>query len=206
MSAVLKNDNVVALPLKKDRQAYLKAYRAKKWRELKADPEKHALHLSNRHDYTLRGYDSRRKFLIEGGRICNKCKIGKSWEQFRNDKHGYNGKTPSCVECIEKNRKPDLRGHGLKDRPNLAKRRYGVTWEHIVRTLDAQHGRCANKACGKEIFLDVPNGATRANVDHDHKTGKFRALLCVGCNTLLGKLENHQHIVDGLMDYLTKFR
>jgi hypothetical protein len=176
------------------------------WNKLKSDPVRLAERNANRTDYKPKGYDSRRKFLIEGGRICNCCNVGKQWDQFRNDKHGFNGKTPRCVECLEAKRVPDLRGHGLKDRPNLAKRKYGVTWEHIVKTLEAQHGRCANRACGKEIFLDVPNGAKRANVDHCHKTNKFRALLCVGCNTLLGKLEKDENYYLGLLEYAAKHK
>lgn len=144
--------------------------------------------------------------LIEGGRVCLVCNEGKVWDQFPNDKHGYNGKQARCRKCEKATRKPDIRSHKLSDYPARIKRTYGVTWEHVVKVLADQHGRCANKACGKEISLYVPNGADRANIDHDHKTGKFRALLCVGCNTLAGKLENRQHIVDGIMDYLTKFR
>ncbi|MGB9154426.1 MAG: endonuclease domain-containing protein [Alphaproteobacteria bacterium] len=151
--------------------------------------------------------DGRSKVVLtENGRVCLVCNVGKSWNEFSNDAHGYNGKFAKCRECVRATRKPDLRGHGLKDRPNLAMRKYGVTWEYLVRTLQAQHGRCANKACDKEISLDVPNGRDRANADHCHKTGKFRALLCNSCNLLLGRIENHQHIIDGLMDYAFKHR
>lgn len=144
--------------------------------------------------------------LIEGGRVCLECEQGKTWDQFSNDQHGYNGKQAKCTDCKKKTRKPDLRQHNYKARPSMVMWKYGVTYQHVIQTLADQHGRCANKSCGKEIFLDIPKGKTQGQIDHDHKTGKFRAVLCVRCNTLAGRLENDQHIVDGLMDYLAKHR
>lgn len=197
---------IIDMPIStKDRKEYHRQYSKRKWQELRSDPTRLAERNANRRDYTPKGYDSRRKFLIEGGRVCTGCKVGKSWDDFRLDKQGYNNKTSRCIECIEKNRKPHKK-HRLSNYPARMKRTYGITWEHVIQVLSDQHGRCGNMACGKEIFLDVPNGAARANIDHDHRNGKFRALLCVGCNTLLGKLENRPHIVDGLMTYLHKYR
>jgi hypothetical protein len=45
-----------------------------------------------------------------------------------------------------------------------------------------QNNKCA--ICEKE-FIDTH----KIYVDHNHKTGKFRGLLCPNCNTLLGRLE-----------------
>jgi len=44
----------------------------------------------------------------------------------------------------------------------------------------------------------------RAVIDHDHKTGKFRAVLCMNCNLTLGKIENEPNKALGLMEYLAK--
>jgi hypothetical protein len=46
--------------------------------------------------------------------------------------------------------------------------------------LSGQNGRCA--LCNK-----VPSGCL--HVDHCHRTGRVRGLLCVGCNVTLGKIE-----------------
>ena len=63
---------------------------------------------------------------------------------------------------------------------------YNVTVEHVVDTLRSQDNKCANHACGVEISLSAPKELVKpAMVDHNHKTGKFRALLCGRCNVAI---------------------
>ena len=53
----------------------------------------------------------------------------------------------------------------------------GVTDEDYARLLAAQGGGCA--ICGN------PPKTRRLHVDHDHKTGRVRGLLCHRCNRAL---------------------
>lgn len=63
-----------------------------------------------------------------------------------------------------------------KDR--YLKRKYGVSFAWYRKTLKGQDGKCA--ICRR------PFGDQRkANVDHNHKTGKVRGLLCYRCNKFL---------------------
>lgn len=159
--------------------------------------------------YTKKGYDSRRK-IIEGGRICNSCNIGKTWDQFSKDKTGMNQKNSICISCRnEKSREayktnPKVSRQGLMQRPDKVMKQYGITISDVVRTLDEQHGLCANRACGIELRLHGGNGKNKAMIDHNHSTGKFRALLCLTCNVALGYLEKRENMMLGLQDYLTK--
>jgi hypothetical protein len=50
----------------------------------------------------------------------------------------------------------------------------GVTDAEYRRLLDAQDGHCA--------LCDNEPRTRRLYVDHDHRTGKVRALLCFRCN------------------------
>lgn len=53
-------------------------------------------------------------------------------------------------------------------------------YENMYQT---QNGAC--KICSKKFKPGVS-----ANVDHDHDTGEVRGLLCLNCNTGIGKLED----------------
>lgn len=71
------------------------------------------------------------------------------------------------------------------------KKKFGLSEQAYLDMLETQHYRCA--ICGgkkKERELAV---------DHDHKTGQIRGLLCAPCNVSLGRLETHWH---GIMSYL----
>lgn len=57
---------------------------------------------------------------------------------------------------------------------------YGVTPDQTAAMLAAQANRCA--ICGTEAGI----GKNGLHLDHDHTTGKVRALLCGPCNNGLG--------------------
>lgn len=74
-------------------------------------------------------------------------------------------------------------------------RKYGITTEDYEAMLAGQGGVCL--ICGR-----APK-ARSLNVDHDHKTGKVRGLLCHQCNRhLLGALERYPRRVPRALAYL----
>jgi hypothetical protein len=72
------------------------------------------------------------------------------------------------------------KAHPDRVRDMHVKQKYGITFEE-VEILRGQQGNCC-ALCDKK-FLSTPC------VDHCHKTGKVRGLLCVRCNSALGDLE-----------------
>ena len=42
-------------------------------------------------------------------------------------------------------------------------------------------------------------------VDHDHKTGQVRGLLCKGCNVALGETKDNVETLKGLIEYVNRF-
>lgn len=136
-------------------------------------------------------------------KTCARCGSTKPLSQFHNNHKGLFGKKSKCNKCCSEIYK-DPRNGTNKGRPDKVKRLYGVTYDHVVKTLNSQFGRCANIGCSKEISLDIPVGPNRAVIDHNHDTGEFRAVLCMRCNTLLGALETESDKILGLMDYLNK--
>lgn len=66
------------------------------------------------------------------------------------------------------------------------KRLYGITYERYMELLAEQNYVC--KMCNEpEVLLNRSrDGIRRLAVDHCHKTGAVRGLLCTACNTGLG--------------------
>lgn len=77
-------------------------------------------------------------------------------------------------------------------------RNYGITLADYDAMLAAQDGRCA--ICK----TDVPKGKGRFSVDHDHVTGKVRALLCNTCNAGLGQFKDDPALVLEAAAYLQR--
>jgi hypothetical protein len=75
---------------------------------------------------------------------------------------------------------------------------YGMTPEDYLSLFDAQKGRCA--LCGAE-----PSNR-RLCVDHDHKTGQVRGLLCSLCNRTLGMQDDNPAWFRRAASYLAKQR
>lgn len=145
---------------------------------------------------------------------CSKCGEIKSHTEF------YKGKgrlTSQCKVCRDADLKEYNRNNpsardkyrrGELCRSYNFKKLYGITLEDVRKMHENQMGLCANRACGKEIFVDAnrhdkKEAKNKAFVDHCHATGKVRGLLCIGCNTALGHLENRNNLV-GLAEYLHK--
>lgn len=77
------------------------------------------------------------------------------------------------------------------------KKEYGITLAEYETLLEAQGGVCA--ICG-----NPPNGRV-LSVDHDHKTGLRRGLLCHGCNMGLGSLGDSTPTLQAAIAYLQKY-
>lgn len=76
-------------------------------------------------------------------------------------------------------------------------RAYGIEPEIYYEMLDKQGNKCA---------ICYAESTRRAmNIDHNHKTGKVRGLLCDGCNMSLGHLERDEW-VEKAKQYLTKYK
>ena len=79
------------------------------------------------------------------------------------------------------------------------KDRFGLTSKQYWDMHADQEGLCA--ICGKEQCV-----GTKLDVDHDHETGKVRALLCRHCNAGIGMLKDSINLVGRALEYLRKFK
>lgn len=94
-------------------------------------------------------------------RRCSSCRKIKSIDEFH--KNDYR-----CKKC------------NVIHQRDMNRRKYGITNEEYDIFYKYQRGCCA--ICGKE--RDV------LCVDHDHRTGKIRGLLCRTCNYFLGVIHD----------------
>jgi hypothetical protein len=72
---------------------------------------------------------------------------------------------------------------------------YGISAEEFDSMLDGQGGACA--ICKKKTWP-----VQGKYVDHDHRGGKPRGILCYNCNVALGHLKDDISIAKSLVNYL----
>jgi hypothetical protein len=77
-------------------------------------------------------------------------------------------------------------------------RNYGLTEEDYALMLAGQGGGCS--ICG------VPPNGKHLVVDHDHITGKVRALLCAPCNATLGNMKDSPSLLRAAADYIERHK
>lgn len=78
---------------------------------------------------------------------------------------------------------------------------YGITHIQYKALLEAQQGKCA--VCGNGETMLGRGGNTRSlSVDHCHKTGAIRGLLCDSCNNILGRAKDSPALLRKLAAYL----
>lgn len=79
-------------------------------------------------------------------------------------------------------------------RSHLA-RKFGITPDEYDQMLEAQGGVCA-------ICASTCATGRRLAVDHDHRTGAVRGLLCFRCNVALGKFDDDLDLFASATNYL----
>ena len=106
-------------------------------------------------------------------------------------------KNPEKVKDIQKTwkeRHPEKRKLYVR---NSRIRKYGISPETYYEMLKNQGNECA--ICkGKSTRRAM-------NIDHDHKTGKVRGLLCDRCNLRLGFIED-ENFSEKALQYLSQYK
>jgi hypothetical protein len=119
------------------------------------------------------------EFYIRGSMSCKDCAI--YLNLMRNQVVKY---TPVTAQ---ENRK-----RGIKHKYNLTEEIYD---QMVLR----QNGKCA-------ICFNYPKSSyPKLYIDHDHKTGKLRGLLCHTCNSGVGMLKDDKTILQSAINYLDSY-
>lgn len=124
-----------------------------------------------------------------GFQRCGVCKQDLPVEDFYRDEKGR----PRCA-C-----KPCSRS---RTRDANLRINYGLSPEDRRLMNEAQGRRCA--LCGRPPSGKGKNSILQ--VDHDHRTGKVRALLCNHCNSGLGYFRDDEAMLLRAIEYLRQHR
>lgn len=122
-------------------------------------------------------------------------------EAYPLDSSRKSGRYPYCKPCKaeqmrERNRKIRESGAGALENLRRAARKMKVDVDEILELNEKIGGRC--ELCG-----GLPTGNHgRLVLDHNHKTEKFRGLLCGHCNTALGMMQDNPELLRKAARYL----
>ena len=135
--------------------------------------------------------------------ICTKCNEHKELNtiNFQPRKDSTSGFRGTCRECLNKAKKEyrnSNRGN-YTYRSSEYIRKYGITYDEYIKMLEKQNYKC--KICGN-TDPDISGKIKHFHIDHDHKTGKVRGLLCDKCNRGLGMFNDDITLLQQAITYL----
>ena len=137
----------------------------------------------------------------ERQRTCRLCRQTRPYpEQFAA------GRT--CRECRAETKRRGRKAHPDRDTRNRAlraahlRKHYGISVEFYDMMLVAQEGKCAICRKPETIRLHDADRPHSLAVDHCHKTGRIRGLLCTRCNTGIARFGESVGSLTRAIDYL----
>ena len=133
---------------------------------------------------------------------CRRCRRIKLITKFYRHRGYSAGVYPECKRCHTKRATKDTRRRAKEDPfvyrvGNWQYQGIDMTKLKYLQLFEQQKSRCA--ICGRQQKLLSKALA----VDHNHKTGQIRGLLCDYCNRMLGFLENVPYRLKKLNAYLS---
>jgi hypothetical protein len=109
-------------------------------------------------------------------------------------------------ECRERMRVTDKARNDRKaEHSRVARyhRLYNLSEKQLLQMAADQGGACA--ICGYVPDPSTAQGVDkRLHVDHNHKTGEVRGLLCRACNTGIGLLQDSPKVLRKAEEYLER--
>lgn len=147
-------------------------------------------------------------------KFCPRCKETKLRTKFKlrnqRNKSGYRMSESYCEPCkreySNERQKKYIKAHPEHrerirqiNRKAQFKKKYGLALETYNIMEKEQGGVCA--ICSR---CEMPKNKKYLFVDHSHKTGEVRGLLCMHCNNMLGHAKDNPNILKNAIYYLTK--
>jgi hypothetical protein len=123
---------------------------------------------------------------------CARCGADKPPEDFPRHRSRASGRHCNCKTCHNQQVRESRARQGGSRKYHL-KRRYGLTPEEFEALLARQGSLCP-------ICLKRP----AVHVDHDHRSGNVRGILCEMCNGGLGQFRDNAETIESAIRYLER--
>lgn len=129
-------------------------------------------------------------------KYCSICEQQKPatrehWYPNRGGKDGLRSWCKLCTNKDNRAREKRSKEKWANTRKNgYLKQHYGISLEDYQKLLEIQGGKC--KVC--QTTDSGRKTSKFLSVDHCHKTGKVRGIVCSTCNSIIGFIEKTQDI------------
>lgn len=151
--------------------------------------------------------------VIKHTKKCNDCGVEKLLKEFPS-RDSKGGVCPYCKGCYVIRNKINKQKHGyykeyeqkryannpekraLEYFKSDLKKNYGLSYDKYMSLLKKQDNKCA--ICKKE----TSENNKKLHVDHCHKTGAIRGILCRSCNHGIGNFKDKVELLKRAISYL----
>jgi Recombination endonuclease VII len=122
---------------------------------------------------------------------CSRCGLDKDPEDFPRNKNTRSGRHCYCKLCHNAQVRASVKKNHGGYRHYRLKHKYGIGAADVDRMIAEQGGMCP--ICRKRPAV---------HVDHDHRTGKVRAIVCEMCNGGLGQFKDSPQFIRNAIAYI----
>lgn len=148
-----------------------------------------------------RGSEKKKEYLInETGRECSECGQFKPWAEFHTRRDLSTGHASNCKSCRKRRTRINIENGSIRNQE--LKRKYGIG-PGIYQQIVTEQGDCC-AICGTTEKKVSRGHARYWSIDHDHRTGEVRGLLCQRCNTILGLADDNIGTLENAILYLRR--
>ena len=154
---------------------------------------------SERHKDCNRCRTQRRKLIATPAQIEKRNKRDRQQYQKNREvilahRRATYRKTPERIRATNLRARQKYRE---KDIQRRRKWKYGISPEVFLQMVEAHQGKCS-------ICLEPFGSQQQTHIDHDHKSGRIRGLLCSSCNKGLGFFRDQVTLLERAVAYLQK--
>ena len=129
---------------------------------------------------------------------CSTCGAIKPLDKYPKNKQCKSGRSGKCKDCVSKYKAQWREANPASHRAHHLRTKYGLSIEGFNQLLEIQNYTCL--LCDHKHVENCQKNALR--VDHNHRTGEVRGLLCKECNSGMGLLGDNPERLRAAARYL----